>query len=495
MSRARLLAPLLCLVVTACGTTVPLTQQQQLGGPGAAATTGGLDGRPGTTGSTPGGTTGSALGGTSGSSGGLGSTGGSGGTTSGGSTGAVGSTGSTGGTSGGVVANKDRTPIRVGFEIIKGGNAFIGAAFGTPVNFGDGKIEVNAIVKDVNARGGLGGRPIVPVFGEWNVAEGDPGREAACQEMIQDGKVTFIITVVNIAQGFVACAAKAGVPVINASISAGDQGLYEQYRGFLFSPSLMNLNRELRLVLDTLKSGGKISPSLRVGVLVDGTDPQYDRVLKQTVEPMLKGWSVPYSTYAVASEADVNGAILRFTQDDVKVVVFIAPSGIIEILFMQAAEQQAYRPMYGMGDSTSTWFFSNTAPENQVEKITGVGSLPLANVDTAQYATTPREKRCLDVIRKGGENNAERHSSITATVYCEGIYAFAAVGSRVSGKLTAGTWRAAYPSIGTSYLPLVTFASDFANGRTDNAAAYRTLAYQQGCGCIAYTSQVKALTR
>jgi hypothetical protein len=495
MSPARLLAPLLCLVVTACGTTVPMSQQQQVGGPGAASTTGGLDGLTGTTGSTPGGTTGGALGGTSGSTGLSGTTSGSGGTATGGTTGAVGSSGSSSGTSGGAVANKDRTPIRVGFEIIKGGNAAVSAAFGTPVNFGDGKLEVNAIVRDLNKRGGIGGRPIVPVFGELNVAEGDAGRDTACRQMTEDGKVSFILTVVNVSQAFVACAAKHGVPVVNASFGSGDEDLYKQYGDFLFSPSLININRELRLVLDSLKETKRISPAVKTGVLIDGTDPQFPRVYNRTVKPILDRWGVPHVPYTVASEADVSSAILRFQQEGVKLVVFIAPSGILEVLFMNAAEQQLYRPAYGVGDSVDPWFVADAAPENQVKGMSGAGSLPLSNVATPQYPTTPREKKCLDLIRQAGENNAERHSSITATVYCEVVYAFAAVGQRVSGKLTAAAFRAAYPTVGTSYAPVTTFAIDFANGRHDNAGAYRLLAYSTACSCMVYTSGVRPLPR
>lgn len=494
MRRAPLLLPFLLIVVTACGTTVPLTEQVQAGGGTGGVTAGGLNAGTSGTGGGLGGSTGTAVGGGTGGTGGT--TGGPGGTGAGGTSGgSTGIGGTTGGTTGGAVANKDRTPIRVGFEIIKGGNAFVGAAFGTPVNFGDGKLEVNAIVKDLNARGGVGGRPIVPVFGEWNVADGDAGRDADCRQMTEDGKASFILTVVNMSQAYVACAAKRGVPVVNASFGAGDEGLYAQYGRFLFSPSLMNVNRELRLVLESLRETKRISPSVKTGILIDGTDPQYDRVYNKTVKPILTQWGIPYVTYSVASEADVSSAVLRFSQDNVKLVVPIAPSGIIQVLFMQAAEQQGYRPGYGMGDSSSTWFVSSAAPAEQVKGISGAGALPLANVDTAQYPTTPREKACLDLIRKAGENNAERHSSITATVYCEAIYAFAAVGSRVSGPLTPDAFRAAYPTVGGGYAPVVTFATDFGNGRHDNASAYRLMSYVSSCACLRYTSGVRPVPR
>jgi hypothetical protein len=492
MRRSRLVAaaPLLVLSLVGCGTTVPASQQ--LSGPNGG---GGL----GLDGSVVGGGTGGA-GGTGSSA--VGSTGGAAGGSTGGAPGAGPGTSTTGGTSAGTTGTgvqvpggvKDTTPVRIGFEVIKGGNELISAGFGTPVNFGNGRTEVSAIVEDINARGGLGGRRILPFFAEWDATSGSTGREASCRSLVEDSKVTFLVTVVNMSQSFASCAAKHKVPAINASIAAGDLTLYQQFGDFLFSPALMNLDRELRLVLETARASGQISTGTKVGVVVDGVeDPQSDRVYKRTVDPMLTRWGIPHESFTVVQQSDVSAAVLRFATDDVKVVVFVAPSGIIEILFMQTAEQQQYRPAYSMGDSTSTWFVSSTAPREQVKRITGAGSLPLANVDTSQYPTTPREKACLDLIRKKGENNAERHSSITATVYCEAIYAIKAVAERVAGPLTAASFRAAYATVGTGYQPLTTFRTDLANGRHDNAAAYRLMAWRDSCTCLSYTTPVTPL--
>jgi hypothetical protein len=409
-----LVAPVLALLaLTACGTTVPVSQQLAGGTLGPDGTVTGE--APGTSGGTGGSTTGGPVSGPLGGTTGTGGTSGS--ATTGGTTGTTTGTATSGVTAPGGVT--DKTPVRVGFETIKGGNELVSAGLGTPVNFGNGRVEVNAIVEDINAKGGLNGRKILPFFAEWDATSGAPGREASCRSLVEDSKVSFLVTVVNMSESFVSCAAKHGVPAINASIAAGDTTLYQKFGDFLFSPALMNLDRELRLVLETARAGGRISKSIKVGVVVDGVeDPQFERVYKRTVDPMLSRWGVPHESFVVAQQSDVSAAVLRFATDGVQVVVFVAPSGIIEILFMQTAEQQRYRPAYSMGDSTSTWFVSSTAPREQVKRISGAGSLPLANVDTRQYPTTPKEKVCLDLIRKKGENNSERHSSITATVYC-----------------------------------------------------------------------------
>jgi len=478
MRRPQLAKLLLILAVAGCGTTVPHS----------ASAPSSLDGLTsgGATEGTTGGSGVSATGGTA-----TGTTGQVATTSTGGATSTTGrvATGSTGGATSttGVIAKNDRTPIRVGFELIQGGNEFIASGFGTPVNFGNGRLEVTAIVKDINAHGGINGHPVIPVFAEWNAATRDAGRQADCGALIDDGKAQFIVTVINISSAFLECTASRGVPVINASFGAGDDELYRKYGANFYSPSLMSLNRESALLLKRLAARKVIAPGRRIGVVIDGMDPQYTRVFKQTEEPTLKALGIPYDSYTVAQQADVNGAVLRFKASGIKEVVFIAPNGIIAALFMQSAEQQQYRPTYGMGDSTSAWFVAKAAPPAQVRGFQGIGSLPISNVEVRQYPTTPRERACLDVIAKEGEQNVDRHSSITATVYCEATYAWAAVARLVEGPVTTAAWRAAYPLLGTTYRPVTTFATRF-DSQHGNVAQYRDLGWSSGCSCVTYLS-------
>ena len=489
-------AGLLTVVLLAgCGTTVPLSAQQTVGSDQS-----GLAPGASTDGTAPAGTAGSsagALGGTGGTD-----AGGTGGIAPGAGSGSGQAPGSAGGatgpgssTAGTAVSANDHTPIIVGFEVIQGGNQFIASGFGTPVNFGDGRKEITAVIKDLNAHHGINGHPITPIFADWDAATGDQGRQADCATLIDDGHAQFVLTVININSALLGCVAKHGVPLINSSLGAGDDYLYRTYRGNFFSPAMMSLNRESALLLRRLLERHVLVPGHKVGVVLDGTDPQYDRVFKETEEPTLKSLGLPYDSYSVAAEADVNSAVLRFKADGIQQVVFIAPNGIIATLFMQDAEQQQYRPTYGMGDSTAAWFAAKAAPPAQVKGFQGVASLPLGNVEVSQYPTTPRERACLSLIAKEGENNADRHTSITATVYCEAIYSWATVAQLVTGKVTPAAWRAAYPRVGTSYQPVTTFATDFGNGQNGNAVQYRDMGWSESCSCVTYAGPYRPIPR
>ena len=489
--RRLLTAALLGPVLAACGSTVEAGQQATGGG--------GLSYAGGAAGTNSGGAPSSTGNGAGFAPGAVGAPGGpsyvGNGTAPGASgTSTVGGTNpSQGATSAG---GHDTSAIRVGFELIQGGNQIVAQGLGTPVNFGDGKAEVTGIVNDINKHGGINGRHIQPYFGNWNAASGDNGRQADCTQLTEDDHVSFIITVVNMSAEYVACAAQHHVPIINASFGAGDDYMYRQFPLYLYTASLMSLNKEEQLVLTTGRGSGRVSTSRRVGVVIDNTppgDPQYDRVLNATVAPTLKAWGIPYETFSVATQGDVNNAVLRFRADGVKTVVFIAPSGIIEILFMQAAEQQQWRPDYILGDSTDPWFIGEAAPTAQVQHITGAGSLPVSNVPESQYPTTAREKQCFAVIRAAGETNTNRHSSLTATPYCEATWEFVAVASKVVGALTPVSYFNAYSQVGTSFDPVTTFAINFANGRHTGAARYRTLGYASQCQCITYTSGLRPI--
>ena len=478
------------MLLAACGSTVPVSSQQAVGN--------GQSGFAAGAGTVP--AEGTAAGGPAGSA--ASTVGGTGALVPGGGNVSAGADGSPGGAAGSgsstartAISTGDHTPVIVGFEVIQGGNQFIANGFGTPVNFGDGRKEITAIVKDLNAHGGINGHPITPVFADWNAASGDQGRQTDCATLIDDGHAQFVVTVININSALLGCVAKHGIPVVNASIGAGDDYLYRTYRGNFFSPSLMSLNRESALLLHRLTERHVLVPGHKVGVVIDGTDPQYARVFKETEEPTLKDLGLPYDSYTVNAEADVSSAVLRFKTDGIQQVVFIAPNGIIATLFMQDAEQQQYRPTYGMGDSTSAWFAAKAAPPAQVKGFQGVGSLPLSNVEVSQYPTTPRERACLNLIAKEGESNTDRHTSITATVYCEGIYAWAAAARLVNGRITAAAWRAAYPRVGTSYKPLATFAVDFGNGQNGNVLQYRDLAWSNGCSCVTYQGPLRPVPR
>ena len=393
---------------------------------------------------------------------------------------------------------RDTTPIRLGFIVLKNGDAFV-AGMGTEVSFGNGRRHVEAVVDDLNERGGVDGRKVEPFYAEYDAAAVDTEANyvAACTKLAEDDKVVAILTPINVLDSVVACAAKYRTPLLNASFDPGDDHAYAKFGDYFFSPSLLSLDNGVRLMLQTLRRRGELGADTKVGIMYRTKSPHYKRVVDRVYVPLLESWGIPYELAGIRDYSqDVNAAQLRFATSDVNLVMFMAPNGINQLLFMQSAEQQGYRPRYFTTDTDSTRFVSANVPRAQARNIAGVGTLPLSNVPADQYPPSPQEAACLELIReRSGENTANRVSSLTATLYCELVYAFAAVAERVSGPLTVDAWRAAYATVGTSYRPISTFGIDFGNGRHDNATLYRPYAWDDGCGCLTYTGKARPVPR
>ena len=487
-------------LATACGTTVPVAQQPAGGGvaqPGLGAPA--ADGLT-APGAVPDGTVaapgsdGLPAGAPVGTGGAAGATG----TTRPVGTAPGGTTGTTGGTTaaGGPV---DRTPVRVGIFYLDGGNQALSAGFGdTPVNFGDGRLEARAVVEDINRNGGVGGRKIEPFYRAVQAANANgAGLEAACRALIEDNKVQVIASMFNVRSQLVACAQKGGAILLDVALGAGDDDLYREFPDTLYTPTQLNLDSEQRLVITEAVQTKRLTREHKVGVVIQQDDETFQRVYDGTMKPLLSRYGIPVQSSTIANHLatnDISAAVLRFKTDGVTHVMFSAGNGgIPPLFFMQNADQQEYTPKYLMGDSTNTWFVGDSAPRSQVQNITGAGTYPVANVDASQYPTTPREKRCLDVITAAGQRTSDRHTSLTATFYCEMLYGFAAIGARVQGPLTKAAFRSAYYAMGTEYPAITTFRSNLGNGRNDNPAAYRLLGWKPACSCISYLSPERPL--
>ena len=418
----------------------------------------------------------------------------------GGSTGSAGTSGAGGGT---VASSSGTAPavvakhaaIKVGFIVIKGGDALVTNSLGTPVSFGDGNKQVGALVRDLNKRGGINGRLIDPHIYQWNVADPNDSPANGCVKLTEDDHVFAILTVVNLDQNMIACAAKHKTILVNASFGAGDAYYYKVYGDWFFSPSLLNLNIQKKLLVSSLASKGILKVPTKVGVAILGTDQQYQRVSDGVIVPALKAAHVPYDTYSMSSDADVSGAVLRFQADGVNLVIFSSSSAIPPLLFMRDADSQGFAPRYGMTDSDDTTTLGQYGPRSQTQKIVGVGALPISNVAPNQYPISSTEGRCLALMRAAGENDVNRRSNLTAEPYCEAVWEFEAVTKRLSGTLTGDAWRTVFPSVKTSYSPVTAFAVDFANGRHDNASLYRELAWKTSCTCVSYTSGPRPVPR
>lgn len=320
-------------------------------GPSAAASTGDTTGA-GTTGALPGATptpTKAAAGTTGGTTGVLpGTTGTTGGT--GGQNG--GSTGTTG-----VAADRrasdvgiTRDSIKLGVLIPQDNSSDGGTSFSDVV--GDPKQQWNAYISEANAKGGVLGRKIEPVYREYDGLDLDAQR-AACVYLTEQAKVFAIVNSGGFYGDPILCVTQQHrTPFIGQAGEALD--FYQKSKGLYFSTT-PNKDRVLQNMV-AAAARDAVFKGKTVGLLSrEGIDAiPVDRSLKPALKA--QGITITYEARISADDSAAQSQIpLEVQQMKSKNVDFImlATGLIVANVFVQQADSQRYNPQYMTSDFAS----------------------------------------------------------------------------------------------------------------------------------------------
>ena len=506
---APLLAALALAASAACGSTAQDTGATGALQQGSAGGTTGGDGLsvPGdSTDGTTGTTTGGATGGTPLS----GSTGGTTGTATGGTTGTAtgGTTGTT--TSGGGTASAVTGPgitsseVRIGVSYCTdcaGANAALGAGGEDP---GDTRRYARAAIDDVNARGGVLGRKLVPVFHGFSASENiDASAQAACERWTKDTPVAGMFFRGEV---IYSCAQKAGVLAGNTVNDVVTGPVMQRFPG-LFSPSTIRLEGLYGVTVNAMvKAGwhkpGGAWPSGKIGLITWDT-PQYRYAMKEGYLKALAAnglkdedtryISVPQNADSIAdASAAISNAVLSFRSQGIDhVFIGDGAAGIfggvgLTLLFLQNAQSQSYFPRYGFNSNNGPDYPNH--PQRQLVGMIAIDSLDEdARKDQGVGVHTGRE-RCFEIMRKKGLPVGDAQTQNIALLACEAAFFAAAVFDRAKGS-TLDRVIPAVEGLGTGYRSVFTYGTRFAPGRHDGVYLFRNLQYDEGCSCLKYTSK------
>lgn len=473
----RLLPVLVAALVTGCGTTVPLTSSARIGdglsSPGASqlSTDGGLQngsGLPGT--STPGGSGPSTVGG----SGGQGSTG----------------TGSL--TTGGPPATGGKLPpIQIGSYYLEGGSTALAAAGFAGIVLPDNKPLTDAMVKWLNAHGGLGGRQIQLIWFKY-VNGGDPSTQdqAACQTFTQDHHVFLVIGGINSGAGLLGpCLTRHGVPLIGAN-AGGDARYFAANHRFIYEPEQASFTRGLSTLVSTLNGEGWFAGSHKIG-LVQYEGDVYDHAVQDGLIAPLARLGLKLYDRVKMSGADNNSiaqgdsnAVLKFNAEGIDRVIFMAPGGAAATYFMLAeSSQKTFHPLYGIWSADSPYILAKAAAgaQDQLANAKGIGYQPGLDVDPTQdpTSTTPQAKKCLAFWDSVGLTDHSALNNPLQRAACD-LFDTLLLSVAHSSNATFDTavLEAGYDAIGAAYRPAGTFTIRFRRGSHDAVGGYRKLAYE-----------------
>ncbi|MDX6216716.1 MAG: hypothetical protein QOG99_2300 [Frankiales bacterium] len=482
------LAVLALAATAACGTTVPLSQQQAVGDGLSPAVANGSSAVPGAgaSGGVAGSTTGTA---STGAAGGLG---GSAPTSSTGPGGLapVPPTGTQRAAGYGYTAKE----IKIGFSISSDAGKALGG-LGLGVSLANQADLVRTWVAKVNSEGGITGRKVVPVFYDYSASGNvETQDQAACSTWTQDNHVFAATGVRAGATGggdsLTPCLAKAGVVWLNGN---GDAHKWAQYLDSMYSTLSMNRTREERVLVESLAQQGYFTPKAKIGVIINDTNDDMSRAVDEGMVPALRklGLTITKRFVETLAESQSANAELQMFSAGVTHVLFAAPGGAAPSFFMQAAQNQGRTYRYGLSSQDAPGLTVQAlAPAAQAKNSVGYGYQPGLDVDANnQPAPTAAMKACFSYYRAKGYDTGSLNQSAMALI-CDSVNLLkVALAAQVNP--TRASLAAAVARLGTSFGAASTFSTRFTAQQHDGIGSIRDLYFETACSCFRYRGALR----
>lgn len=393
------------------------------------------------------------------------------------------------------------TTIRLGIPYCNdcaGANAALGAAGDDP---GDVRRYYQVALADVNSRGGVLGRQLVPVFHEVSASDNiDTSAQAACEAWTSDQKVLVMAFRSEIVYQ---CARKAGALAFG---SGGTGPVFQKYPN-MFAPATVRLERLYDATVRAMVRAGWNKPTPqwptgKIGLITwDNTDYRYamkNGYLKAMGELGLKDEdvryvAVPQSANSVAdASAAVSNAVLSFRDKGIDhVFIGDGPAGIfagvgLTFLFLSNAQSQRYKPRYGFNSNNGPNFANH--PKEQLVGMIAIDSFSVVPAADEGIALNPQRERCWNLMKKKGLQARAGQTGNVAIAACDLAWSTEALLTK-AGATTLSKMIAGGEALGTSYRSPYNYGNRLGPGRHDGAALFRNLQWDTGCSCNKYTSR------
>ena len=178
--------------------------------------------------------------------------------------------------------------------------------------------------------------------------------------------------------------------------------------------------------------------------------------------------------------------MLRFRTVGVNRVLFLASQSPIPFTFTAAAEQQGYRPRYGVTSADFPNFLATNVPAAQLEGAGGIGWTRSLDLPGQAWPDVASWERCMRIMRPAGFTEAAFGFG------CDPFWLLQTALNRSSVVSTAG-FRAAIDGLADAITFGSGFATRFRPGEAMAVAGYRELSFNGECRCWFYSSPVRAV--
>jgi hypothetical protein len=377
------------------------------------------------------------------------------------------------------------------------------SSLGADSNAGDQRDYYNAVIDDVNSRGGVAGRKMVPIYHEYKTASSEPfdaQSEQACNRWTKDNKVFAIAFRGRVLQE---CARKAG-----ALMLAGDGEAGPTYASLpnLVDPDGIRLERlgaatVLGLNRDRYFQPTPEWPTGNIGVIT-WQDRSFEYGVREGYVPALASLrleptetayiAVPQNVGAIAdASAAVSNAVLRFRSQGVDhVLIQDGPAGVfglggLTLLFLNNAKSQNYFPRYGFNANNVPGF--EVYPADQQHGMLAVDFSDYEPEKDAGIAPNAARERCFAIMKKRGVATSEKATAVTAAAACDEVWFLETLLRKAPEPTLQGALQAA-AGLGTSYRSPYVYGTRFGPNRRDGAELARNARFDDACACMRFTT-------
>jgi hypothetical protein len=265
-------------------------------------------------------------------------------------------------------------------------------------------------IKDVNARGGVQCRKLVPKYYKLNPIGPDQGR-SGCLQILQDGPA-IVADVGGFAfpQGAYLCIPQQKVPIIaGGNLTPSEVSKYSPY---IAAPAA-EMATIMRDTAFGFRDRGFFDPAKgfkKLGLLYDECSTETNKLLDDYLAKVgISGDKVSRYTFACppngfGNPADMAAAAAQHKRDGVTHVIPLTGSGSFN-RYVDAAEGQLFRPKYGVTDyqGVPVTATSNLKPNTDAFNGAIAMTTGLYGVESTPGVAIPEgTKRCQGIIAKAG---------------------------------------------------------------------------------------------
>lgn len=402
------------------------------------------------------------------------------------------------------------TQMVVGFPMtVDGANEALGVE---GITTGDMRGRNEALLDYFNARGGAGGREIVPVYHSYDgtsTQSFSAQEQAGCATYTQDNEVFVVMEAgTEFTDGtMLACLQNAGVPaLVSPGLSWFSDPIFARFPNFAQTNalSLDAIARFWPRGLDELEYFDARTPvePVRVGLLTYDTSVMRG-VTEQSLKPAMRAVGQEFTEERYISlpgrladvgamTTEINSAILQFRSQQVQhVMIQDNGNALLTLLFMQSAESQGYQPRYGLtSNNGGQLLFDEAGSAAQFSDARMVGWSPMTDVPESEFTESmgPARELCDRIFAEAGMTYENLNARLVAYLQCDGFMSLVAATDAIEGPLTQDRLIPAFLGLGTSWRSALSGPTRFAPDRRYGIARYRLARFVDDCTCFRYTS-------